>query len=172
MKKISAIILAIVIMAAFTGCVGTASKTPTATDPENPDNIKWGSYEETLTGLCEYLDDLGYMVFDYDASKDEAGTATIKMNAQLIGAESGYKSTYKYGNESWSVEVYYYADTQSEMYKQAESGTFTLTDKLEDGSFKITVRGNFALVINAPEENTQREEDIIKAFNGFYPLRG
>lgn len=172
MKKILAAILTIALTVALAGCMSTASKTPTATDPADSAKIRYTDYGNSLEGLCKYLDDLGYMVFDYNTSDDESGSATIKMNAELIGAEKGYKSCYSYNNKSWVVEAYYYDDTESEMYKQAQSGTFTVSREIEDGSFKITVNGSFALVVNAPEDGTQREEEIIKAFMEFYPTKG
>ena len=168
MKKILAMILALVAVFALGGCMSTGSKIITATDPAEGVKISYKDYDNTLEGLCSYLDDLGYMVFDYDASKDEAGKSTIKMQADMIGAEKGYKSSYMYGKENFAVEVYHYKDTNSDMYKEAQTGTILLTEEIEDGSFDITVNGNYALVVNAPEEGAERKADIIKAFEGFY----
>ena len=142
MKKILAFVLAIAAVLTMAGCMGTGSKPTAATDPAEPDKIIYTNYSDNLEGLCNYLDDLGYMVFDYDASKDEAGKATIKMQADMIGAENGYKSSYYYGRDQWAVEVYYYKDTNSDMYKEAQSGTFRISEEIENGSFEITVNGN------------------------------
>lgn len=169
MKKILAFVLAIAAVLALAGCATTASQTATATDPSDPAKIVYTDYDCTLEGLCNYLDDLGYMVFDYDASKDEAGTATIKMQADMIGAEKGYKSSYTYDGGKWAVEAYYYKDTTSDMYKEAQTGTILLTEEIEDGSFEITVNNRFALVVNAPDDTAERQEDIVEAFKNFYP---
>lgn len=169
MKKILAFILAIAAVLALGGCMSTGSKTATATDPADSSKIVYSNYDCTLEGLCNYLDDLGYMVFDYDASKDEAGTATIKMQADMIGAEKGYKSTYTYDKGTWAVEVYYYKDTTSDMYKEAQTGTILLTEEIEDGSFEITINNQFALVVNGPDDKAEREDAIVKAFKSFYP---
>lgn len=169
MKKILAFALAVVSMLSMAGCMGTSTNKATATDPADPEKIVYTDYSYSLQGLCNYLDDLGYMVFDYDASKDEAGTATIKMQADMIGAEEGYKSSYYYGKEKWTVEVYYYADTTSDMYNEAKSGTFNISDEIEDGSFEITVNNNFAIVVQDVKDGEERKEAIINAFNSFYP---
>ena len=169
MKKILAFALAVIAVLSLAGCMGTGTKAITATDPSDSAKIVYTDYDYSLDGLCNYLDDLGYMVFDYDASKDEAGSATIKMQADMIGAESGYKSSYNYGRDKWVVEVYYYADTKSDMYKQAQSGTFTISDEIDNGSFEITVNNNFAIVVHDIKDGEQRKADIIEAFNNFYP---
>lgn len=168
MKKILAMLLAVISVLSLSACMGGGTKVPTATDPSDPASVVYTDYNNNLEGLCDYLEDLGYMVFDYDASKDEAGTATMKMNAELIGAEKGYKSSFKYGNDQWTIEVYYYKDTASDMYKQAQSGTVVLTEEIENGSFEITVNGNYGIVIHAPKNGEEREKAIIEAFNKFY----
>ena len=169
MKKILAMILVLMMVASFAGCATTGgAKTVSATDPTNPESISYKDYDNSLSGLCEYLDDLGYMVFDYNASADEAGTATIKMNAELIGAESGFKSTYRYDKVNWIVEVYYYKDTNSDEYKEAQTGKFTF-EGVEDGTFDITVKNNYAIVVTAPDGGEEREKAIVEAFNNFYP---
>ena len=168
MKKILAMLLAVISVLSLSACMGGGTKVPTATDPSDPASVVYTDYSNNLEGLCNYLEDLGYMVFDYDASKDEAGTATMKMNAELIGAEKGYKSSFKYGNDQWTIEVYYYKDTASDMYKQAQSGTVVLTEEIENGSFEITVNGNYGIVIHAPKNGEEREKAIIEAFNKFY----
>ncbi len=169
MKKILAFVLAIAAVLTMTGCMGTASKPTNATDPAEPDKIVHTNYSDNLEGLCDYLNDLGYMVFDYDASKDEAGKATIKMQADMIGAEKGYKSSYYYGRDQWAVEVYYYKDTNSDMYKEAQTGTFVLTEDIDNGSFEITVSGKYAIVVHQPKNGDERKAKIIEAFKDFYP---
>jgi len=169
MKKILAFALAVVAVLTMAGCMGTGAKPTTATDPAEPDKIVYTDYDNSLEGLCNYLDDLGYMVFDYDASKDEAGEATIKMQADMIGADKGYKSNYYYGRDKWAVEVYYYKDTTSDMYKEAQSGKFVLSEEIDNGSFEITVNGNFAIVVHEAKNGEERKAQIIEAFNAFYP---
>ena len=169
MKKIFAVILVIAALFSFSGCMGAGTSVVKATDPADPSKIVYKDYDCNLEGLCNYLDDLGYMVFDYDASKDEAGTATIKMQADMIGAEKGYKSGYNYGNDKWTVEAYYYKDTSSDMYKEAQSGKITLTEEIDNGSFEITVNNQFALVVHEPKDGGECKEEIIEAFNNFYP---
>ncbi|MBQ2825349.1 MAG: hypothetical protein IJF19_03645 [Clostridia bacterium] len=168
MKKILAMLLAVISVLSLSACMGGGTKVPTATDPSDPASVVYTDYNNNLEGLCDYLEDLGYMVFDYDASKDEAGTATMKMSAELIGAEKGYKSTFKHGNDLWTIEVYYYKDTASDMYKQAQSGTVVLTEEIENGSFEITVNGNYGIVIHTPKNGEEREKAIIEAFGKFY----
>ena len=69
MKKILAFALAIVAVLSLAGCMGaSAPKLASATEPANPEKIKYENYDYSISGLCDYLDDLGYMVFDYDAS--------------------------------------------------------------------------------------------------------
>ena len=168
MKKIIAIVLVLITVASFAGCATTGTKTVSATDPTNPESISCKDYPNSITGLCDYLDALGYMVYDYNASADEAGASTVKMNAVLIDASEGYKSSYTYDNKNWVVEVYYYSDTQSEGYKEAQTGTFTF-DGVEDGSFEITVKNNYAIVVTGPEDGEEREKAILEAFDNFYP---
>lgn len=169
MKKILAFALAVVAVLSLAGCMGTGAKKITATDPADPDKIVYTDYSYSLDGLCKYLDDLGYMVFDYDASKDEAGEATIKMQADMIGAEEGFKSSYYYDGDKWTVEVYYYKDTTSDMYNEAKSGTFTISEEIDNGAFEITVSNNFAIVVQDVKDGEERKEAIIEAFNDFYP---
>ncbi len=169
MKKILAFVLAIAAVLSLSACMGTAAKPTTATDPADPAKIVYTDYDYSIEGLCKYLNDLGYMVFDYDASEDEAGKATVKMQADMIGAESGYKSSYNYGRDKWVVEAYYYADTTSDMYNEAKSGTFTISDEIDNGSFEITVNNNFAIVVHDVKDGAERKADIIEAFNNFYP---
>lgn len=169
MKKILAMFLVIAAVLSLGGCMGTGAKATTATDPADSSKIVYTDYDNSLEGLCNYLDDLGYMVFDYDASKDEAGQATIKMQADMIGAEKGYKSSFYYGGDKWAVEAYYYKDVTSDLYKEAQSGTFVLSEEIEDGSFEITVNGKFAIVVHEPKDSAERKEAIIEAFNSFYP---
>lgn len=168
MKKIIAMILVLMMLASFAGCATAGTKTVSATDPTNPESISYKDYDNSLSGLCDYLDDLGYMVYDYNASADEAGTSTIKMNAELIGAEEGYKSSYNYDKNNWVVEVYFYKDTNSDEYKEAQTGKFTF-EGVEDGTFDITVNNNYAIVVTAPEDGEEREKAIVEAFNNFYP---
>lgn len=169
MKKIIAILLVIMSVLALGACGGTPAAThPSATEPTNPEKITYKTYERTIEGLCNYLDDLGYFVYDYNASADEAGKSTRKMNAELIGAEKGYQSTYMVEKNKWIVEVYYYSDATSDEYKEALTGTFTY-DNVEKGSFEITVNNEFAIVVIAPNGQGERKDAIIKAFKNFYP---
>ncbi len=169
MKKILAIVLVMAAVLSFGGCMGAGTSVVKVTDPADPSKIVYSDYDYSLEGLCDYLDDLGYMVFDYDASKDEAGSATIKMQANMIGAEKGYKSSYNYGNDKWAVEAYYYKDTSSDMYKEAQSGKIILAEEIDNGFFEITVNGQFAIVVHEPKDGDERKEAIIEAFKNFYP---
>lgn len=169
MKKIIAMLLVIMSVLALGACGGTPAATyETATEPANPEKISYKDYDYSLEGLCSYLDDLGYFVYDYNASADEAGKSTRKMEAELIGAEKGYQSTYTFDKEKWIVEVYYYSESTSDEYKEALTGTYTY-DNVEDGSFEITVNNEFAIVVIAPDGKGEHKDAIIKAFKDFYP---
>ena len=174
MKKVIAIVLALIFVLALGACTGVTDTTPVATNPAEDAKVSCQEFPNTLAGLMDYMEAKGYLVYDYDASKDEAGVGTIKMDAELIGADEGYKCTYKYDGKLYSVEVYSYSDFNSEFYKQAKAeGKITVTKEIENGTFDVTLsdNGKYALVVHAPNEEEatkERVEVIKKDFKAFY----
>jgi len=138
-------------------------------------------YPNTLVGMCEYLADKNCICeVSYDKKEkkltvdESVKDSLIVPEAELIGAEDGYKFTYIYDGGTVVVEVYSYKNTDNQWYKQArEEGKITLSDKVENGTFDaiISENGKYLMVYNDSakgEKRDERRDDVIAVFNSFY----
>ncbi|MBQ9742534.1 MAG: hypothetical protein IJV88_02520 [Ruminococcus sp.] len=168
MKKIFAFTLAVLLAFSLCGCMRNpnTAKIPQVTDPAEDTKIEAKDYEDTLDGLCAYFADLGYA---FPTSGDEI--EAVVMDADIIGADAGYKFTYTYGGDQVTLELYSYSDTDNQFYKQAKSeGKITVAEDLEQGTVDVTLsdNGKYLMIYNAEEENEERENAIKEAFVGFH----
>ncbi len=177
MKKILAFVLLILCVFSLVGCMGTGNKvvTPTVTNPSAPastaDEVSYKNYDNNVKGLCEYMADLGY-AYDFPATDDEKAVAPIKMDAELIGAEEGYKFTFILNKETYTVEFYEFKDTTGEHYLEAKkNGTITLGEGEVETTVEVTLskNGKYMFICHCDEDNKDTEAAMIKAFNAFYP---
>lgn len=172
MKKIIAFALAIALALSLCGCIPSTSTQPTVqkvTDPSDPSAITYKDYDNTLEGLCKYLAALGYAYDFKDATGDES-TDPVVMQAEMIGAERGYKFSYTYKGDSAVLELYYYKDTTGDHYKQVQSeGKLTIAD-IEGGTVEATLskNGKYMMVYSDTGENDERTAALLEAFTGFY----
>lgn len=170
-RKLVAIMLTLVLIFSFAGCMATSStkKVQTVTDPATADEISYRSYEDSLEGLCKYFADLGYAYDFTEATGDESDP--VVMRADMIGADEGYKFTYTYSGKTTVLELYSYTDMSNKFYKQAESeGKITVSEELENGTVDIVLsdNGKYLMIYNDEAGNAEREEAIKEAFKGFY----
>ncbi len=172
MKKIVALVLALMLLVSLCACMPNANtpKIQEVTDPATTDEIKVENYEDSLEGLCKYFADMGYVYAMPEATGDEM-TDPVVMRAEMIGADKGYKFTYTYGGEIVVLELYSYTDIDSDFYKQAKNeGKITVTEELEEGTVDVVLssNGKYLMIYNDPAENAEREAAIVDAFKGFY----
>lgn len=172
MKKIFAILLAVVMVCSLTACMNTNStaKIQEVTDPESTDGVVYENYEDSLEGLCAYFADLGYVYAMPESTEDEI-TDPVVMRADMIGADKGYKFTYTYGGETVILELYSYTDTENDYYKQAKAeGQITVTEELDEGTVDVVLstNGKYLMIYSDPAEDAEREAAIVEAFKGFY----
>ncbi len=172
MKKIVALMLALMLMISLCACMPNANtpKIQNVTDPTSVEGIEYKDYENSLDGLCAYFADMGYVYAMPETTSDEM-TDPVVMRADMIGADRGYKFTYTYGGETVVLELYSYTDTESAFYKQAKSeGKITVTEELDEGTVDVVLstNGKYLMIYNDPAEDAEREAAITEAFKGFY----
>lgn len=172
MKKILAVLLALITVFSLTGCMATnVAKPQKVTEPASPEKISYKNYEDTLEGLCQYMADLGY-AYALPSSNDESAAA-IKMDAGVIGADAGYKFNYKSGSNTVTVEYYSYTDFDCDDYKQAKKEgkiTIEIDDTMEDVVVDavLSKNGKYMMILNLAKENEEYGKAITEAFQGFY----
>ena len=173
MKKIIALVLAMMLVLSLCACMPTSNTTKVqeVTDPTNAEAVKYTDYADTLEGLCGYLADKGYVyALPKDATGDEIKDPVV-MKADIIGADKGYKFTYTYGSSSIVLELYSYTDTNNKFYEQAKSeGKITVAEDLDGGTVDVVLsdNGKYLMIYNDAEENAEREALVTEAFKGFY----
>lgn len=173
MKKILAFMLFVVLSFSLCGCMSTASNVPkiqTVTDAATADEVVYTAYEDSLRGVCEYMEDKGFVYALPEATGDEL-TDPVKMNAAYIGADEGYKFTYVYDEKTVTVEIYSFSKTDGVHYSQAKSeGQVTIAEGVQNGTVKATLSGNgkYMMMYTDAGERTDREAKAIEAFGAFY----
>lgn len=174
MKKILAFTL-VVLMALS---LGACSRKATTSTPEykivsgevaSPDEVVSSQdYADTLEGLCEYLEDKNCIYELPQASGDEKITDPVVMIASEIGADKGYKFTYKYDGKEIVTEVYSYTDTDNKWYQQAVTdGEITLSEEIENGTFDAVVNGKYVMIYKDSADRAERKAQVIEVFKSF-----
>ncbi len=172
MKKIFAVILAVVLVLSMCACMNqnAAPKLQSVTEPTDVSGISYNDYEDSLEGLCAYFADMGY-AYDFPEATGDEMTDPVVMNAKMIGADKGYKFTYTFDGNTIVLELYSYSDRESDFYKQIESeGKVTVTDKIDEGTVDAVLsdNGKYVMIYTPAEENEERDTAILEAFKGFY----
>lgn len=172
MKKILAFMLLVVMVLSFSGCMPSSSKAPkipTVTDPATADEVAYTSYEDSLRGVCEYMEAKGFIYALPEATGDEL-TDPHKMDAAFIGADEGYKFTYTYDKKVVTVEIYSFSNTDGQHYQQAKSeGKVTIAEDIQNGTVNATLSGNgkYMMMYTDAGERTEREAKAVEAFKAF-----
>lgn len=168
MKKIFALILAsLMLISVMSGCgttVPNATESTSAT--EETKQAEETTYEDNLKGLAEYMKDQGYI--------DNTDNA-YKMQAQLIGAEEGYR----YLKGAVQMELYKYNPdklnkTAKDVMEQIEkNGEFELYGKkikgyLSDNGKYMMVYTDSAIVEDDTTSDAYKTmENAVKDLNKF-----
>lgn len=185
MKKL-ALITAVIIAASacFVGCSSDplsnkdyytatqATQEPaTVSTQDEPKSVNPSDYDNNVDELCKYLKALDYL-------KGEP----VKMAADLIGAEKGYRYVFAYEKGNINAELYEYNTNKLNDKAKAtiesvkENGYFQIQgfDKVEaymsdNGKYLIIYSDSNLIDNNSPNEsNKQRELDFLKAAEEFY----
>ncbi len=172
MKKILCFALIIVLALSLGACMPRSSgtKVQKVTDPTNAEEIVFTNYEDSLRGVCEYMADLGY-VYDLPESTGDEMKDPLAMNAELIGADEGYKFTCDYEDSTINVEIYSFSKTDGKFYQQGkEEGKIVLSAEIDNGAFEVTFSGNgkYMMVYDDSADRTERKDAAVKAFEAFY----
>ena len=149
---------------------GNVTKTQKVTDPATTDEIAAVNYSDSIRGVCEYMADLGYVYALPESTGDEMKDPHI-MDAELIGADEGYKFTCDYEGSNINVEIYSFSNTDGAYYKQGrEEGKVTISKDIENGTFEVTFSGNgkYMMVYDDSADRAERKAAAVKAFEAFY----
>lgn len=147
MKRIAALLLAGLLLLSLTACGGTAATRP----PEMPvaaegeENVRTtpdsSQYEDTLIGLCSYMEDGGAVVKDEEAVSFEDGrvvfhqdniTSFVEMSYKEIGAVGGYRYQFIYNGSTVQAEFYAF-----DLDNLDEKGKACLDSTREKGFFEV-----------------------------------
>ena len=146
MRKGAIILICIILLMTMTSCMpGRAASTASKPDIKNSE----------LKALCEYLVQEGHI-------SEEA----IKTEESFIDADEGYRySSSKFGN----IEIYYFSSTESDKYKEAQSGEIDLFGTKYKTAFSSD--GKFLMVYSKDVDLTELEKDKSSLLNVFkkYP---
>lgn len=176
MKKIIAAILCAVMMTAVSGCAfkdptppqqsGTESATQDATaetkaeEEEKNDSSK---YDDTLDGLCKYMQKPGGYEYKDDKSY-------LEMDAKLIGAKEGRK----FVNGNVTVELYEFDKQDGDVYKSVkENGKFQILElrevkaTLSDNGKYMMIYTDKSLDKDNPDKNSDQYKNMQKAIDAF-----
>lgn len=174
MKKILCFTLVVLMALSLCACGRrTTDNTPeyktVSGEVASPDEVVSSQdYADTLEGLCEYLEDKNCIYELPQASGDEKITDPVVMKASEIGADKGYKFTYKYDGKEIVTEVYSYTDTDNKWYQQAvNEGKITLSEEIENGTFDVIVNGKYVMVYEDSADRAERKAQVIDVFNSF-----
>ena len=166
MKKIFALILAsLMLISVMSGC-GTTVPDATESTAATEETKEEKTYSDSLESLAEYMKDQGYI--------DNTDNA-YKMQAQLIGAEKGYR----YLKGTVQIELYKYNpdklnDTAKDVMEQIEkNGEFELYGKkikgyLSDNGKYMMVYTDSAIVEGDTTSDAYKTmEKAVKDLNKF-----
>lgn len=147
MKRIAALLLAGLLLLSLTACGGTAATRP----PEMPvaaegeENVRTtpdsSQYEDSLIGLCSYMEDGGAVVKDEEAVSFEDGrvvfhqdniTSFVEMSYKEIGAVGGYRYQFIYNGSTVQAEFYAF-----DLDNLDEKGKACLDSTREKGFFEV-----------------------------------
>lgn len=174
MKRILCFTLVVIMALSLCACGRrTTDNTPeyktVSGEVSSPDEVVSSKdYADTLEGLCKYLKDKNCIYELPETSGDEKITDPVVMIASEIGADKGYKFTYKYDGREVVTEVYSYTDTDNMWYQQAvNDGEITLSDDIVNGTFDVTVNGKYVMVYNDSEAGAERKAQVIDVFKSF-----
>ncbi len=142
-----------------------SQSTTAAAEEKKTKKISDKKYDDTFAGLRDFMKDSGYI-------KIEDNNVT-KMQADLIGAEKGYK----YTDGDTRVELYAFKlksenKTRDKVIKSVkEKGTFTLYS--EEIPAYLSDNGKYLMVYSNPASNDKNsdaykfKQKAVKAFKGF-----
>ncbi len=189
MKRfLTAILCAGLIAITATGCgytdalasnSSTTQDTTVATVDEAKAEVKADSYDDSLSGLCNYFGAKGYITTK-DGKVDES--VMTKMDSSLIGAKEGKKFATTYGSQAVTVELYEYDtknlnDKAKEIIASVEEkGTFTILDLPEvkaymsDSGKYLMIYTDASIDDSNPDkeaDNYKHREEVIKEFKAF-----
>lgn len=176
MKKIIAVIAAIMMFASVAAACGvsdplntTEAPSTEATEEVTEPQIDKDNYEDTFEDLCRYMTDMTYISGD-----------PTDMSAELIGAEEGKKYAFNYGGGTVTVELYWFdtenlSDTaQNTIDSVTETGKFKIGNLPEteailsdSGKYLMIYRDTAYDAANPENQNTIRQEDVIREFKSF-----
>lgn len=181
MKKLfSALLCAALIVVTASGCglsdpleANKNQSETSATTAEQTDDteVNYTDYKDTLDGLCEYFNELGYI-------EHKEGSYT-KMDASLIGAKEGRKYTKK----NIKIELYVYDtnnlnDTANQIIESVKNnGEFVILD-LPAVKAYLSDNGKYLMIYsddsikkdnpNTEAANYKAREEVIEKFKSFY----
>lgn len=161
MKKIVAICLIIITALSLTACAQAPQSLSETVKIKDMDK-KYG-----LTQLCTDLNKKEYI--------PEEGT---KMEAQVIGAVTGYRFTTKVKDTAVTIELYEYdkdnlgTDAKNVISEVEKDGQFNMLDYQmvpatlsDNGKYLMIYRDDKAGGDNPEQENKERKEAVLKIFN-------
>lgn len=184
MKKLTAALGALVLALTLTACGSTVEQLPTLSletsstasgvsetsgvesgsqETAEPQEVADTDFEDSLTGLCDFL----------EANSAVTGDPT-EMAYETIGAVGGYRYRFLLGGSTVQVEVYQYdldnlnEQGQSVLDSVRDAGSFHLLDK--DVPATLSASGKYLLIYtdsSTSEANTQQRERVTQLFVNF-----
>ena len=177
-KRIGILLLLGALLLTLTACGGaTASRLPTlaadtASGVEEEAHIKPDSakYEDTLLGLCSYMEDGKAVVKDEEGVSFEDGkvvfhqdniTTFVEMSYKEIGAIGGYRYQFSYNGTTVQAEFY-----EFDLDHLDEKGEACLSSTKEKGFFEVlgnevpaTIHpgGKYLMIYTDPKDNEKNE---------------
>ena len=177
MKKILAFAIAVLLVLSLGACTFGGTNTTEQKEVKEitkavstPDEaIDAKKYADDLDGLCKYMTDKN-CVYKFEKSTDDEIIDPIVMDADLIGAEQGYKFVYNYEGSEVVLELYSYKNFDNQWYKQAKSeGKITISEDVENGTFDVIVskNGKYLMIYTDAANRKDRRDAVIDIFNSF-----
>ncbi len=155
MKKLTALLLAALMLLALTGCGGTSYSVRNATSDEEAEEIKAADYKKDFDGLEQYLLDKGYIYTKmYSGDSDETGvTLKTDIHYDIIGAANGVR--YYFTDNKTFIEIYDFTGKQDDATAKKiladikDDGKFRVLENLDELTGVISASGNFVIAYNA-----------------------
>ena len=162
MKKITAILLALLLLFSLGACKVSTGLPSGEETTESTVSVNPADYDLNLAGLANCLQAAGYIAGD-----------PSEMEASFIGASLGRRYVFEYNNSPVMVEMYEYeeaAAADSDVLKSVdETGKFSILDK----EVEAIHAGRYLLIYNDAsdkEENIARRDAVIAMFEEFAAL--